>query len=247
MEEMLQVQMFTAEDLFPLWKNGTGLCTSFAIYIASRLENSDHPTLFQFAELNGIHRACFSRDGTIIDSSARKILEVKDEKPISGYKGHWNLDKSSNDLTLLFKASKSSKFTAFQPLQSYVKAMHNCILQLCDQESFLCLFRIKVGIQLRFNGMITWKPCQRRISWSGLLPNKTSNKMQIYEHSVQFSTVAEGTEKEELISACLYQFVQFCEHESRAKQYAQVKQIILNIWSSSINNFRYGICSEGWK
>ncbi|EEQ34625.1 conserved hypothetical protein [Microsporum canis CBS 113480] len=141
------------------------------------------PTLFQFAELNGIHRACFSRDGTIIDSSARKILEVKDEKPISGYKGHWNLDKSSNNLTLLFKASKSSKFTAFQPLQSYVKAMHNCILQLCDQESFLCLFRIKVGIQLRFNGMITWKPCQRRISWSGLLPSKTSNKMQMSCHA----------------------------------------------------------------
>ncbi|KAM5480549.1 hypothetical protein McanCB56680_004780 [Microsporum canis] len=105
------------------------------------------PTLFQFAELNGIHRACFSRDGTIIDSSARKILEVKDEKPISGYKGHWNLDKSSNNLTLLFKASKSSKFTAFQPLQSYVKAMHNCILQLCDQESFLCLFRYPTPLQ----------------------------------------------------------------------------------------------------
>lgn len=113
MEEMLQVQMFTAEDLFPLWKNGTGLCTSFAIYIASRLENSDHPTLFQFAELNGIHRACFSRDGTIIDSSARKILEVKDEKPISGYKGHWNLDKSSNDLTLLFKVCLSYLLVLF--------------------------------------------------------------------------------------------------------------------------------------
>ncbi|EGE08343.1 hypothetical protein TEQG_08787 [Trichophyton equinum CBS 127.97] len=42
------------------------------------------------------------RDGVIIDSSARKILESKDEKPVSGYKGLWKFDKSSNDLTLMF-------------------------------------------------------------------------------------------------------------------------------------------------
>ncbi|EFR04282.1 hypothetical protein MGYG_07291 [Nannizzia gypsea CBS 118893] len=135
MKEMLQVQMFTAKDLFPLWKNGTSLCTSFATYIASHPKNSDHPTMFQFTELNRIHRACFST-------------------------------------------------------------------QLC------------------FIGIIIWKPYQYRISWSELLLNKTSNKMQIYEYSVQFSTATEGAEAKEAISIYFYRFVRFCEHENRARQYA---------------------------
>ncbi|KMQ48603.1 hypothetical protein HL42_0731 [Trichophyton rubrum] len=86
MEELLKIRIFTAEELLPLWNNGIGLCTSFATYIASRLEDSDCPTLVQFAKFNGIHRACFSRDGIIVDSSTKKTLEVTDQKPISGYR-----------------------------------------------------------------------------------------------------------------------------------------------------------------
>ncbi|GBF67329.1 hypothetical protein TMEN_10055 [Trichophyton mentagrophytes] len=153
----------------------------------------------------------------------QKILESKDEKPVSGHKGLWKFDRSSNDLTLMFEASKSSKFITFKPIPSYVKAMHNCLLQLCDQKSFICLFRIKSDVQLRFNGRITWKPYQRCISWSELLLNKASNKIQIYEYSVEFSTSAEGSDEEEVISAYYHRFIQFCEHRDRLKQYAQIK------------------------
>ncbi|EGD91939.1 hypothetical protein H112_00543 [Trichophyton rubrum D6] len=122
----VQTRTFTAEDLFPLWKDGKGLCTSFATYVASRLENSVHPTLFQ---LNETHRACFIRDGVVIDSSARNILESKDEKPVSGHKGPWKFDKSSNDVTLIFQASKSSKFIAFSPYRAILK---QCITVYCS-------------------------------------------------------------------------------------------------------------------
>ncbi|EGE00718.1 hypothetical protein TESG_08012 [Trichophyton tonsurans CBS 112818] len=150
---------------------------------------------------------------------ARSVLEdIKDliQKPPT----HLQLSKRPSKK---MEASKSSKFITFKPLPSYVKAMHNCLLQLCDQKSFICLFRIKSDVQLRFNGRITWKPYQRCISWSELLLNKASNKIQIYEYSVEFSTSAEGSDEEEVISAYYHHFIQFCEHRDRLKQYAQIK------------------------
>lgn len=90
-------------------------------------------------------------------------------------------------------------------------------------------------------------PYQRCISWRELLLNKASNKIQIYEYSVEFSTSTEGSDEEEAIYAYYHHFIQFGEHRDRLKQYAQIKQFILSIWSCCIENFSHGICSEGWK
>ncbi|EGD84479.1 hypothetical protein H112_08182 [Trichophyton rubrum D6] len=123
-------------ELAPLWKNGTGLCTSFAIQVASRIDCSDYPSSFIFGELDG-YRACFNAGGFIIDSSARKALLIQDGKPISAYKGMWNLAKVDHDLVLSFQID----FKSFNRLDGYTQAINHCILQLCNQKSFICMFR----------------------------------------------------------------------------------------------------------
>ncbi|EGD97701.1 hypothetical protein TESG_05103 [Trichophyton tonsurans CBS 112818] len=174
-----------AIDLRPLWKGGTGRCTSFAIHVASRMKDDDPSTIFHFVELEENHRACFTSTGIIIDSSARKLLQTKNENPVSGNSGLWKLDASTN--TLFFKSTKTSGFIPFKPLSGYIEAIHHCILQLCGENSFLCLFRVKHNSHNKSNGRLIWQPSRRQLSWSQYLHNETTKKDQFYELSVDFS------------------------------------------------------------
>jgi hypothetical protein len=71
-DEMLsKINTLTPDQLEPSWNSGNGLCTSFAIFIATKTDGH-----FVYGD-QGNHRAAFNKEGIIIDSSARKALLVK--------------------------------------------------------------------------------------------------------------------------------------------------------------------------
>lgn len=66
------------EELRPLWKNHHGVCTSWAVLLASKI--ADDPNNLCFAD-DGHHRVAFTRCGILIDSSARVALQLKNDVP----------------------------------------------------------------------------------------------------------------------------------------------------------------------
>jgi hypothetical protein len=66
-DEMLsKINTLTPDQSAPLWNSGNGLCTSFAIFIATKIDSN-----FVYGD-QGNHRAAFNKEGIIIDSSARR-------------------------------------------------------------------------------------------------------------------------------------------------------------------------------
>lgn len=95
------IENVTEEELAPLWNRETGLCTSFCIWVSSIIDNSE-TTRFTFADFERQHRASFSMDKIIVDSSARKILQASDSEELIGYKGIWKLEDTSRGDTVLW-------------------------------------------------------------------------------------------------------------------------------------------------
>jgi hypothetical protein len=77
------IQDANEEELRPLWANGTGVCTSWAVYIASAL-GEENGTVYSFGD-KWNHRAAWSQDGVAIDSSARNALQLTDGKIKGAY------------------------------------------------------------------------------------------------------------------------------------------------------------------
>ncbi|KAM5468865.1 hypothetical protein MauCBS54593_004860 [Microsporum audouinii] len=196
-----------------------------------------------FAKKNG-HRACFNSNGIIIDSSARQLLKVKDQKPASAFKGMWTLNNlASPDPILSFKVPNwEQNFTQFNSLSNYIDAINRYLLQLCDQDSFICMFRTKTNHKLRFNGRITWEPTRRRFSWSGYKYNKATGSVQVYEQAVEFSHNGD----EDLVSKHFGNFEHFCNDRARVEQYKEIEHFVSEIWETSINELGGGTFIERW-
>ena len=81
------IQAADEEELRPLWANGTGVCTSWAVYNAFVLEE-ESGTVYSFGDMRN-HRAAWSQDGIAIDSSARNTLRLTDGKIESAHNTKW--------------------------------------------------------------------------------------------------------------------------------------------------------------
>ena len=66
------------EELRSLWVNSHGVCTSWAVLLASKI--ADDPNDLFFADA-GDHRVAFTRSGILIDSHARVALQLTDGIP----------------------------------------------------------------------------------------------------------------------------------------------------------------------
>lgn len=155
-EAEVALKELTDVVLSPIWKHGTGLCTSFAVYLTSKMDTPSH---FIYGNYLGRHRASYSRSGIIIDSSARNLLHDAHGGTLKAYGGKWRLKEietsqpvlsfkvsSSTTLTIVNVSNvqqpkKSSRWATFEPLPSSAAALKCCLLQLCDQKNFLCMFR----------------------------------------------------------------------------------------------------------
>jgi hypothetical protein len=71
----------------PLWANGTGVCTSWAVYNALVLEEESR-TVYSFGDKRN-HRAAWSQDGIAIDPSAKNALQLIDGKIKSTHDTKW--------------------------------------------------------------------------------------------------------------------------------------------------------------
>ncbi|KAK2777041.1 hypothetical protein FQN53_002433 [Emmonsiellopsis sp. PD_33] len=120
-------------DLQRLWQDGTETCTSFAIFVSHRLEETFKYkfTLYD----NGFHRAALSlteEPSVIVDSSAHCLLTTNREEPVNGYDGIWRVrDRQILDS----KKSPSASYTPFTRLPSFETGMKNCLMQLSASTS----------------------------------------------------------------------------------------------------------------
>ena len=62
----------TSEDLYQLWANGTGTCTCWPISVIDGLQKRSHKTTYIYGEKESGHRAAWSDEGIVLDSSARR-------------------------------------------------------------------------------------------------------------------------------------------------------------------------------
>ena len=69
------------EEISDLVK-GVGLCTSFSINV---IDTAQLAGQFHLGDMGG-HRAAFCEDGTVVDSSARKIVRLRDGEVIVAQK-----------------------------------------------------------------------------------------------------------------------------------------------------------------
>jgi hypothetical protein len=75
-ERILQrIRNANEEELRSLWANYYGVCTSWAVLLASKI--AEDPNDLYFGDV-GHHRMAFTRSGILIDSSAREALQLKD-------------------------------------------------------------------------------------------------------------------------------------------------------------------------
>ncbi|EFR03741.1 hypothetical protein MGYG_06740 [Nannizzia gypsea CBS 118893] len=229
------------EELIPLWESGSGLCTSFSLCVAARIESQNYPSTFTVAELRG-HRASFNQRGVVIDSSARQALTLQ-KQPVKAYKGTWKMERPEESApVLLFKPSKSNTFSPFCPLKDRCEGMKACLLQLASQSTFICMFRMEEYNQLGFNGRITYKSQERKITWSQVRFNPSTKRQQFFESVVDFSVPGD---KETMISYAA-EFRGFCEDRARIQQYEIVKPFLAKLWDTCIEELGYGNCYGVW-
>jgi hypothetical protein len=80
----------TDDQLKPLWNNGTGLCTSWCVLISSKV----YPDFNNNLGDQGKHRAAFSAQGIIIESSAYDAMRAeKDNEAVATEqsKSRWHM------------------------------------------------------------------------------------------------------------------------------------------------------------
>jgi hypothetical protein len=68
------IQDADEEELRPLWVNFTGVCTSWAVHIIMALSVGNQMP-YAFGDKQN-HRAAWSQDGIVTDSSARNALQL---------------------------------------------------------------------------------------------------------------------------------------------------------------------------
>ncbi|KAM5453505.1 hypothetical protein MaudCBS49596_002708 [Microsporum audouinii] len=180
--------------------------------------------------------ACFNSYGTIIDSSARQLLKVKDQKPASAFKGMWALNNlASPDPILSFKPTGSKNFTQFNSLSNYIDAIYRCLLQLCDQDSFI--LRKPITSSDLTAGL---QGSQRIVDLAGVAistikqlgPSRFTNKQSsfhITEMKILFRSILD-----------------FCNDRARVEQYKEIKHFVSEIWETSINELGGGTFIERW-
>jgi hypothetical protein len=73
-----KIENASEEELQILWANHHGVCTSWAVLLASKI--AEDPNDLSFAD-SGNHRLAFIRCGILIDSSARDALQLSEDVP----------------------------------------------------------------------------------------------------------------------------------------------------------------------
>jgi hypothetical protein len=78
-ERILQrIRNANEEELRSLWIKNYGICTSWAVLLASKIAKDPNDLFFADA---GNHRVAFTKCGILIDSHARVALQLKDGVP----------------------------------------------------------------------------------------------------------------------------------------------------------------------
>ena len=138
-----------------LWNGKSGLCTSFAIKVATEAKMANiqygNQTRNRNGKLASVHRAGWEISGTsaiIIDSSARQAIQCKDtSKPFGEFAFQGEV------LTQKVKGS----FAPCLPKgpEGWKAAMQICLEQLLPQKEMLLMFRSIIG-RIGFTGSVRW-------------------------------------------------------------------------------------------
>jgi hypothetical protein len=87
MDLRAKIQKIPEEHRRCLWEDDMGLCTSWCIAVAQKINNDN----MNYGD-QGNHRAAYTNDGIIIHSSARQALLIKDEAvTIEIINGRWRI------------------------------------------------------------------------------------------------------------------------------------------------------------
>ncbi|KAK2804997.1 hypothetical protein FQN51_001091 [Onygenales sp. PD_10] len=130
-----RISQLKAEDFERLWENGTGLCTSFTVFVALQL-NRTHGHESTLSD-NGYHRVAYcSVDSRhiIIDSSARWLMTTNRENAVRGFKGV--------KCGLESKIGSSKAYVPFTDLASFADGMRICLRQMAKDGTHITLFRL---------------------------------------------------------------------------------------------------------
>ena len=93
-------------ELEDLWQTATGTCTIWAVNLARQLTGS--PSGLILGDL-GNHRAAWSENGVVIDSSVLRAIDLSaNEQYCSEKKGSWRIERGTGGAKLLFKVCSSN-------------------------------------------------------------------------------------------------------------------------------------------
>ncbi|KAK2756879.1 hypothetical protein FQN53_008537 [Emmonsiellopsis sp. PD_33] len=202
-------------DLEPLWENGTGLCTSFTIFVALEL-NRTHGHEFKLAD-NGCHRAAYSSVDSrhiIVDSSARCLMTTDGTNAVRGFKGEWRVKGG-----LESKIGSSKAYVPFTDLASFADGMRICLRQMAKDGTHITLFRNVHGGRARFNGRVQIEFERRLIKWG----YPKGGQFQVCPATYTGQGTARGEEHFRM------RFLGFAHQSSRQEQFEQIRSVLTSI------------------
>jgi len=122
-----RVEYASDEEIRPLWDERHGVCTSWAILVASKIKAD--PDKLSFVDA-GHHRLAFTNCGIVIDSSARVALQLKNGVPKSYGKVTYTMEGiGQGQPSLSYRASplKNRESHTNQNIARQEGAQHNTL------------------------------------------------------------------------------------------------------------------------
>ncbi|WEW56226.1 hypothetical protein PRK78_001665 [Emydomyces testavorans] len=124
-----------------LCKSGSGTCSIFAFSVARRIPNG--PEQFIMGEIRR-HRAIYSVDGVVVDSSARRAIQLTGAEHFGLQDGKkWRMEGMGTSSSALYFTvdDNDAGWQKFDVLKSHYQGVKNCLKQLLTSRSFVVLFR----------------------------------------------------------------------------------------------------------
>ncbi|KAM7213638.1 hypothetical protein V8F06_010959 [Rhypophila decipiens] len=230
------------ERLYPryndTWAGKSGRCTSFAIKVASRLEQRYPGDRFQFEFFDlGKHRVARCQQYEfIIDSESRRGIERLPDgvefRSTPGYeRGCWTY---YNSHSVFEDASIPGERRDIYPISAAV-ALGICLEQVAKNAVLVCLFRTSIDDQassVQYRGIIRWRLADRRIELIPSLDNK-----DVFS-TITFRDGTTATNRE--CAANLVAFIRRCGIEDQWKA-DEIDRFNRQLWQAAILEWGYPV------
>ena len=180
----------------------------------------------------GPQRITWTKDGILIDSSARKVLQLNDG-PLTSCAELRYIWKSSETGpgTLQFQKAKRDEqpvpintvpdIPEVKQIPKLKEAVRRSFKQAISSDSFVALFRLKSKQENRFNGRIVGTKGSSEISWSQKNAQKNEDKLKIWTASFGHGNMTTNEET-------LNELISWATKEDRAEQWNAICPFLID-------------------